>query len=123
MLVINFDMPGQIADYVHRIGRTGRAGKSGTAYSFFTDEDAGVVSSVCLSLRACIFPLACVHVLACVRECVFVSVCLLSFARSVFAFPYGGVRNPLLPLRALSFVLRPFPRQKKQGQGISALIW
>ena len=40
MLVINFDMPNQISDYVHRIGRTGRAGKIGTAYSFFTEDDA-----------------------------------------------------------------------------------
>lgn len=33
--VINFDFPSQIEDYVHRIGRCGRAGKTGTAYSFF----------------------------------------------------------------------------------------
>lgn len=30
-------MPGNIEDYVHRIGRTGRAGASGTAISFFTE--------------------------------------------------------------------------------------
>lgn len=38
-LVINFDMPKQVEDYVHRIGRTGRAGKHGTAATFFTDEN------------------------------------------------------------------------------------
>ena len=32
--VINYDMPGQIAQYVHRIGRTGRAGQRGFAVSF-----------------------------------------------------------------------------------------
>ena len=32
--VINYDMPGNIEDYVHRIGRTGRGGASGTAISF-----------------------------------------------------------------------------------------
>lgn len=33
-LVINFDLPDDASDYVHRIGRTGRAGKSGHAVSF-----------------------------------------------------------------------------------------
>jgi len=32
--VINFDMPGDIEDYVHRIGRTGRSGKKGVATTF-----------------------------------------------------------------------------------------
>lgn len=31
-------MPGNIEDYVHRIGRTGRAGNSGTAITFFEDS-------------------------------------------------------------------------------------
>ncbi|KAI9339609.1 P-loop containing nucleoside triphosphate hydrolase protein [Obelidium mucronatum] len=34
--VINFDMPREIDDYVHRIGRTGRAGNMGKATSFFS---------------------------------------------------------------------------------------
>jgi superfamily II DNA/RNA helicase len=33
--VINFDMPMTIEDYVHRIGRTGRAGHAGLAVAFF----------------------------------------------------------------------------------------
>lgn len=37
--VINFDMPNQVEDYVHRIGRTARAGKSGTSYTLFTQAD------------------------------------------------------------------------------------
>merc|ERR1719331_1866579 len=36
--VINFDMPNNIEDYVHRIGRTGRAGATGEAYSFITSD-------------------------------------------------------------------------------------
>merc|ERR1711924_232252 len=36
--VINFDFPGQVEDYVHRIGRTGRAGTKGKAFSFFTQD-------------------------------------------------------------------------------------
>ena len=38
--VINYDMPATIADYTHRIGRTGRAGSSGVATSFITNDDA-----------------------------------------------------------------------------------
>jgi ATP-dependent RNA helicase DDX3X len=37
-LVINYDMPKQMDDYVHRIGRTGRAGKRGTAIGFVNDK-------------------------------------------------------------------------------------
>lgn len=38
-LVVNYDFPQNLSDYVHRVGRTGRAGKFGTAVTFF---DAGV---------------------------------------------------------------------------------
>ena len=38
--VINYDMPTQIEDYVHRIGRTGRAGAKGEAHSFLTHKEA-----------------------------------------------------------------------------------
>lgn len=37
--VVNFDLPRATADYVHRIGRTGRAGKNGEAISFIGLED------------------------------------------------------------------------------------
>jgi superfamily II DNA/RNA helicase len=37
--VINYDLPMVAEDYVHRIGRTGRAGASGTAVSFITPDD------------------------------------------------------------------------------------
>jgi len=37
--VINYDFPSGIEDYVHRIGRTGRSDKKGTAYTFFTREN------------------------------------------------------------------------------------
>jgi len=36
--VINYDFPNNIEDYVHRIGRTGRAGATGSAYTFFTSD-------------------------------------------------------------------------------------
>jgi ATP-dependent RNA helicase DBP3 len=41
-LVINYTFPLTIEDYVHRIGRTGRAGKKGLAICFFTPESKGV---------------------------------------------------------------------------------
>jgi len=37
--VINYDAPNSIADYTHRIGRTGRAGKKGVATTFLTKND------------------------------------------------------------------------------------
>ena len=37
-MVVNFDMPNDMESYVHRIGRTGRAGKKGIAVSFFVAD-------------------------------------------------------------------------------------
>ena len=36
--VVNYDFPNGVEDYIHRIGRTGRAGASGEAYTFFTPQ-------------------------------------------------------------------------------------
>ncbi|MBA0827405.1 hypothetical protein Goarm_012188 [Gossypium armourianum] len=44
--VINFDMPKNIDDYVHRIGRTGRAGKCGLATAFFSDKNMPLAKSL-----------------------------------------------------------------------------
>jgi len=49
--VINFDFPGHIADYIHRIGRTGRAGATGRAISFFTQKDGGKARELVKILR------------------------------------------------------------------------
>lgn len=40
-MVVNFDFPGDMESYVHRIGRTGRAGKKGVAVSFFVPDKNG----------------------------------------------------------------------------------
>ncbi|CAM4028164.1 MULTISPECIES: ATP-dependent RNA helicase SrmB [Pseudoalteromonas] len=44
--VINFDMPRSADVYVHRIGRTGRAGKKGTAISLVEAHDAAILAKV-----------------------------------------------------------------------------
>jgi superfamily II DNA/RNA helicase len=44
--VINFDVPWQPDDYIHRIGRTGRAGMTGIAISLATREDGEAVSRI-----------------------------------------------------------------------------
>lgn len=38
-VVINYSFPLTTEDYVHRIGRTGRAGKKGVAHTFFTQQN------------------------------------------------------------------------------------
>src|SRR5205085_9046577 len=38
-VVINFDLPNDAEDYTHRIGRTGRAGKSGRAFTFVSGQE------------------------------------------------------------------------------------
>ncbi|QIM50888.1 DEAD/DEAH box helicase [Hydrogenophaga crocea] len=44
--VFNFDIPFNAEDYVHRIGRTGRAGASGLAVSFVSGKDARLVGDI-----------------------------------------------------------------------------
>ncbi|EFJ32009.1 hypothetical protein SELMODRAFT_75384 [Selaginella moellendorffii] len=44
--VVNLDLPKVMEDYVHRIGRTGRAGASGRATSLYTDRDAFLVAQI-----------------------------------------------------------------------------
>ncbi|MGL5668126.1 MAG: DEAD/DEAH box helicase, partial [Shewanella sp.] len=44
--VVNFDLPFLAEDYVHRIGRTGRAGKSGVAISFVSREEERTLADI-----------------------------------------------------------------------------
>ncbi|KAJ1974633.1 pre-mRNA processing RNA-helicase [Dimargaris xerosporica] len=52
-LVINYECPNHMEDYVHRVGRTGRAGNKGDAYTFLTPEQdryaADIVKALTLS--------------------------------------------------------------------------
>lgn len=45
-LVVNFDLPINAEDYIHRIGRTGRAGKKGLAFSLVTKRDKRILTSI-----------------------------------------------------------------------------
>ncbi|XP_068636656.1 ATP-dependent RNA helicase-like protein DB10 [Aristolochia californica] len=45
-IVFNYDFPTGIEDYVHRIGRTGRAGATGVAHTFFCEQDAKYASDL-----------------------------------------------------------------------------
>ena len=49
--VVNYDMPKQCEDYVHRIGRTARAGASGSAYALFTKNNMGIAGDL-IKVRA-----------------------------------------------------------------------
>jgi ATP-dependent RNA helicase RhlE len=44
--VINYDIPDTVDAYTHRIGRTGRAERSGDAFTLVTDEDADMIRSI-----------------------------------------------------------------------------
>ncbi|QPG73691.1 hypothetical protein FOA43_001004 [Brettanomyces nanus] len=45
-LVINYDSPTHMEDYVHRVGRTGRAGKKGASYTFITPTEEKSASDI-----------------------------------------------------------------------------
>lgn len=55
--VINFDVPVNAEDYIHRIGRTGRAGKEGHAYTLASHADAKLLAAVEKMLKHSIPPL------------------------------------------------------------------
>ncbi len=44
--VINFDVPATVDDYIHRVGRTGRAEETGDAYTFVTPQDRSLVAAI-----------------------------------------------------------------------------
>jgi ATP-dependent RNA helicase RhlE len=51
-LVVNFDMPQSVEDYVHRVGRTGRIGKVGHALSLVAPSERGIHKAVLKQLNA-----------------------------------------------------------------------
>merc|ERR1719262_1728747 len=53
ILVVNFKVPDHLEDYIHRIGRTGRAGKSGFAYTFIQPDEGDKAQDMLDALRQC----------------------------------------------------------------------
>lgn len=49
--VVNYDFPNCSEDYVHRIGRTGRASNTGTAYTLFTPSNSNKAKDLVSVLR------------------------------------------------------------------------
>ena len=50
--VFNFDMPKNIEDYIHRIGRTGRVGNKGKAISFYNDKNKQIGEALVKELKS-----------------------------------------------------------------------
>uniref|UniRef100_A0A671P851 Probable ATP-dependent RNA helicase DDX52 n=1 Tax=Sinocyclocheilus anshuiensis TaxID=1608454 RepID=A0A671P851_9TELE len=50
-LVINYDFPTTAVEYIHRIGRTGRAGNKGKAITFFTEDDKPLLHSIATVIK------------------------------------------------------------------------
>jgi len=44
--IINYDIPQSSDDYVHRVGRTGRMGREGVAYTFVTTEEGAELTRI-----------------------------------------------------------------------------
>merc|ERR1712004_444802 len=51
ILVINYDVPNHMEDYVHRCGRTGRAGSKGHAFTFMTPEQGRYAKDIIRALE------------------------------------------------------------------------
>ncbi len=54
-LVLNYEVPANPADYIHRIGRTARAGRGGLALSFITEKDIDIVLHIEDKISAFLF--------------------------------------------------------------------
>uniref|UniRef100_A0A8B9KIX8 Probable ATP-dependent RNA helicase DDX52 n=1 Tax=Astyanax mexicanus TaxID=7994 RepID=A0A8B9KIX8_ASTMX len=50
-LVVNYDFPASAVEYIHRIGRTGRAGHKGKAVTFFTENDKPLLRSIATVIK------------------------------------------------------------------------
>lgn len=56
-VVINYDIPGDAESYVHRIGRTGRAEKTGVAYTFVVPKEKGKMKGILRETKAKVLPM------------------------------------------------------------------
>ncbi len=59
-LVINFDLPTQPENYLHRIGRSGRFGRKGVAINFVSKEDEHMLKDIQRFYNTVRFVISCV---------------------------------------------------------------
>jgi ATP-dependent RNA helicase DeaD len=52
--VFNYDLPNDVESYIHRVGRTGRAGQKGTAISFVSPRQKGIITRFAKATKATI---------------------------------------------------------------------
>lgn len=45
-VVLNYELPADPTDYIHRIGRTARAGRNGLSISFITERDLEIIETI-----------------------------------------------------------------------------
>lgn len=50
-LVVNYDFPTTAIEYIHRVGRTGRAGHKGKAITFFTEDDKPLIRTIATVIK------------------------------------------------------------------------
>lgn len=55
--VVNYDLPNNIENYIHRIGRAGRFGRKGVAISLITEKDISLITSICQYYNTSIEPM------------------------------------------------------------------
>ena len=99
--MINFDYPNTSEDYIHRIGRTARASRKGTAYTFITPNDSRNIDDLVEVLKEANQEIP--HALMMMREC------------------FGGTKpGVFLDLQCLCFLSESlYPHSKKLNYFIS----
>lgn len=94
-LVINYDLPGNLENYIHRIGRSGRFGRKGVAINFIKADDAKILKDLEQFYNTQIDEV-CIYIL-------FHVVCIVLSARLVLKFMFANTQRyfrcqPLLPI-------------------------
>lgn len=54
-IVVNYDLPKSIDEYVHRIGRTGRVGNRGKAVSFYDSDQVSYTPNIFMQITGIIY--------------------------------------------------------------------